>query len=75
MFMWPPQAGHMVTSDLIAAGVVDPAKVSRSALENAASIAGLLLTTEVVITDVPEKAAAMPAGPPGGDMYGGGGMM
>ena len=60
--------------DLIAAGVVDPAKVARSALENAASIAGLLLTTEVVITDVPEKAPPMPAGPPGGDMYGGGGM-
>ena len=43
--------------DLIQAGVVDPTKVTRSALQNAASIAGLLLTTEAVITDAPEKAA------------------
>jgi chaperonin GroEL len=55
--------------DLMAAGVIDPAKVTRSALQNAASIAGLFLTTEAVIADKPEKAAAAPAGP-GGDMGG-----
>lgn len=50
--------------DLIKAGIVDPAKVTRTALENASSIAGLLLTTEVLITDVPEKEKA-PVGAPG----------
>ncbi|MEW1700158.1 chaperonin GroEL [Streptomyces sp. NPDC091278] len=55
--------------DLIAAGIIDPAKVTRSALQNAASIAALFLTTEAVIADKPEKASA-PAGGgmPGGDM-------
>jgi chaperonin GroEL len=49
--------------DLLKAGIIDPAKVTRSALQNAASIAGLFLTTEVVIADKPEKAApAMPGG-------------
>jgi chaperonin GroEL len=54
--------------DLIAAGIIDPAKVTRSALQNAASIAALFLTTEAVVADKPEKAAApaMPGG--GGDM-------
>ncbi len=53
--------------DLVAAGVIDPAKVTRSALQNAASVAGLLLTTEVLIADKPEKEApAMPN--PGGGM-------
>ena len=57
--------------DMIAAGIIDPAKVTRSALQNAASIAALFLTTEVVIADKPEKSApAMP----GGDMGGMGGM-
>ena len=60
--------------DLVKAGVVDPAKVSRTALENGASIASLLLTTEALIAEIPEKAAPAPGGPPGGDMYGGGGM-
>ena len=41
--------------DLVAAGVIDPAKVTRTALQNAASIAGLMLTTEAMIADVPEK--------------------
>jgi chaperonin GroEL len=61
--------------DLIAAGVVDPTKVTRSALQNAASISGLLLTTECLITDVPEKEE--PAGGGGHDhgMGGMGGMM
>jgi chaperonin GroEL len=58
-----------VYEDLIKAGVVDPAKVTRSALQHAASISGLLLTTEAVITEVPEKKA--PAG--GGDAHGHGG--
>ncbi len=54
--------------DLIAAGIIDPAKVTRSALQNAASIAALFLTTEAVIADKPEKAA--PAMPGGDDMGG-----
>jgi chaperonin GroEL len=48
--------------DLIKAGIIDPAKVTRSALQNAASIAALFLTTEAVIADKPEKAPAMPGG-------------
>ncbi len=58
--------------DLVKAGIVDPTKVARSALQNAASISGLLLTTEAVVTEVPEKEKA-PAMPPGG-MGGMGGM-
>ena len=57
--------------DLFKAGVLDPTKVTRTALQNAASIAALLLTTEVLIADIPEPEKA-PAGPPGGgmgDMY------
>uniref|UniRef100_UPI0025934DE1 chaperonin GroEL n=2 Tax=uncultured Arsenicicoccus sp. TaxID=491339 RepID=UPI0025934DE1 len=54
--------------DMIKAGIIDPAKVTRSALENAASIAALFLTTEAVIADKPEKAA--PAAPGGDDMGG-----
>lgn len=53
--------------DMFAAGIIDPAKVTRSALQNAASIAGLFLTTEAVVADKPEKAAA-PAGDPTGGM-------
>ncbi|SDQ87956.1 chaperonin GroEL [Microbacterium sp. cf332] len=53
--------------DLFAQGIIDPAKVTRSALQNAASIAGLFLTTEVVVADKPEKVAA-PAGDPTGGM-------
>ena len=61
--------------DLVGAGIIDPAKVTRSALQNAASISGLLLTTECTITDLPEKEAP-PAMPPGGGGMGGmGGMM
>jgi len=52
--------------DMIAVGIIDPAKVTRSALQNAASIAALFLTTEAVIADKPEKAAAMPGGGGGG---------
>ncbi len=56
--------------DLIKAGIIDPAKVTRSALQNAASIAALFLTTEAVIADKPEKSAA-PVGDPTGGMGGG----
>ncbi|REF30187.1 chaperonin GroEL [Calidifontibacter indicus] len=55
--------------DMVETGIIDPAKVTRSALQNAASIAALFLTTEAVIADKPEKAPAMPAG--GGDEMGG----
>ena len=64
--------------DLVAAGILDPAKVTRAALQNAASIAALLLTTEALVADKPEPAAAMPAGggmDPMGGMGGMGGMM
>lgn len=60
--------------DMIQAGIVDPAKVTRSALQNAASIAAMVLTTESLVADKPEKEAPMPAGMPGG-MGGMGGMM
>ena len=56
--------------DLVKAGVVDPKKVTRTALQNAASIAGLLLTTECLITEIPEKEKKPAGGPP----HGGGGM-
>jgi chaperonin GroEL len=56
--------------DMGKAGIIDPTKVSRSALQNAASIAGLLLTTECCVTEVPEKEKA-PMGPPGGGGMGG----
>ena len=54
--------------DLVAAGIIDPTKVTRSALQNAASVAGLMLTTETMIADLPkdESAAPMPGGMPGG---------
>ncbi|PYI77003.1 MAG: molecular chaperone GroEL, partial [Verrucomicrobia bacterium] len=58
--------------DLVKAGVVDPTKVTRSALQNAASISGLLLTTEAVVTELPEKEKTPPM--PGGGMGGMGGM-
>ena len=59
--------------DMIGAGIVDPAKVTRSALQNAASIAAMVLTTETLVTDKPEPEAPAPAGAPG--MGGMGGMM
>ncbi len=57
--------------DLIAAGVIDPKKVTRTALENASSIASLLLTTEALITEIPEEEKAGPGGMPGGMPPGG----
>jgi chaperonin GroEL len=56
-------------TDMFVAGIIDPAKVTRSALENAASVAALMLTTETVITDLPEKEKAVPGMPPGGMDY------
>ena len=55
--------------DMIKAGIIDPVKVTRGALQNAASIASMILTTEALITDIPEKKDA-PAMPPGGGMGG-----
>ena len=52
--------------DMLAAGIVDPAKVTRSGLQNAASIAGMVLTTECIVADLPEKKEAAPAAGPGG---------
>ncbi len=54
--------------DMIEAGIIDPAKVTRSTLQNAASVAALMLTTEAVVADLPEEAPAMPAGGMGGGM-------
>jgi len=61
--------------DMIAMGILDPAKVTRSALENAASVAGLMLTTECMIADAPEDKSSGPAMPDMGGMGGMGGMM
>jgi chaperonin GroEL len=56
--------------DMIEAGIPDPAKVTRGAVENAASIAAMILTTEALITDIPEKDKPMPGGAPDmGGMY------
>ncbi len=54
-----------VYTNMVDSGIIDPTKVTRSALQNSASIAGLLLTTECLITDLPEKDASMPGGAPG----------
>ena len=63
-------AYNEVYCDMISAGIVDPTKVTRSALENAASVAALLLTTESLVADKPEPPAPAPAGDPGmGGMY------
>jgi chaperonin GroEL len=68
------EAGHGLNAatgeyvDLLAAGIIDPAKVTRSALQNAASIAALFLTTEAVVADKPEKTPAPAGAPGGGDM-------
>jgi chaperonin GroEL len=61
--------------DLMKAGIIDPTKVVRTALQNAASIAGLMLTTEAMVAEKPEEKSAMPPMPPGGGMGGMGGMM
>jgi len=68
-------AGTEEYGDLVAMGVIDPTKVTRTALQHAASIAGLLITTEAMVADIPEPAGAAPAAPDMGGMGGMGGMM
>src|SRR5581483_11960503 len=62
-------------TDLLKAGIIDPTKVVRTALQNASSVAGLMLTTEAMVAEKPEEKSAMPPMPPGGGMGGMGGMM
>ena len=68
-----PHLGYDVLAedfvDMVKSGIIDPAKVTKGALENAASIAAMILTTEALITDIPEPEPPAPAGPPGGGMY------
>jgi len=63
-------ASEKFEEDMIKAGIIDPTKVARTALENASSVAGLLLMTEAVVSEIPEKEEPMPGGP-GGGMGGG----
>jgi chaperonin GroEL len=67
-------ANEVYVDDMQEAGIVDPTKVARTALQNAASVASLLLTTEAMIAEKPKEGAAYPAMPPGGGMGGMGGM-
>ena len=62
-------ANTMEYVDMIEAGIIDPTKVTRSALQNASSISALMLTTEALVTDIPEDTPPAPAMPPGGGMY------
>jgi chaperonin GroEL len=64
-------AQTMEIEDLVASGVIDPAKVTKNALQNASSIAGLMLTTEALVCEIPEEKPATPSMPGGGmgDMY------
>ncbi len=68
-------ANELKWVDMFKAGIIDPAKVVRSELQNAASVAALVLTTETIITDIPEKKEAAPPMPPGGGGMGGMGGM
>ena len=54
--------------DMVKMGIIDPAKVTRAAVENAVSVAGMILTTEALISEKDDPMPAMPGGPPGGDM-------
>jgi len=58
-----------VYEDVVKAGVIDPTKVARTALLNAASVASLMLTSDALVADIPKEEKAGPAMPPGGDMY------
>ena len=58
-----------IFEDMVVAGVIDPAKVTRSALQNAASIAIMVITTEAAVTDLPKKEESAAAGNPGMGMY------
>ena len=73
-YNWGLDAQTGEFKDLVAAGIIDPTKVVRTALQNAASVAGLLITTEAMVAERPEKAAPMPAGGMGGMGGGMGGM-
>jgi chaperonin GroEL len=64
-------AAKLDWADMFKAGIIDPAKVVRSELQNAASVSALLLTTETIVTDIPEKKEAAPPMPPGGGGMGG----
>ena len=68
-----PHLGYDVMTgeylDMLDAGIIDPAKVTKGALLNAASVAAMVLSTEALITDIPEPEPPAPAGPPGGGMY------
>ena len=55
--------------DMFEKGIIDPAKVTRSAVQNAASIAAMILSTEALVTDIPEPPKPVPAAPEGGGMY------
>ena len=67
---WGFNAASMEYEDLMKAGIIDPAKVTRSALQNAASISSMLLTTAACVTEIPEEKKEMPMPPGGGmDMY------
>ena len=66
-------AGTGEYGDMIEMGILDPTKVTRAALQNAASISGLMITTEAMVAELPEDKPAMPP-MPGGDMGGMGGM-
>ena len=72
---WGFDAQNAVYGDLVKAGIIDPAKVVRSALQDAASVAGLLVTTEAMVADKPEPKGSAPAGGGMPDMGGMGGMM
>jgi chaperonin GroEL (HSP60 family) len=61
-------AGWAGYGDLVSKGIIDPTKVVRTALQDAASIAGLLMTTEAMVAEKPKKETPMPAMPPGGGM-------
>ncbi|MFQ3458947.1 TCP-1/cpn60 chaperonin family protein, partial [Bradyrhizobium sp. UFLA01-814] len=61
-------------SNLVSKGIIDPTKVVRTAVQNAASVAALLITTEAMVAELPKKPTAVPAMPPGGGMGGMGGM-
>jgi len=67
-YNWGYNAATGQYQDLVAAGVIDPAKVVRTALQDAASIASLLITTEALVAETPKKEAPAPAMPPGGGM-------
>jgi len=66
------QSGEYV--DLVGRGIIDPAKVVRTALQDAASVAGLLITTEAMVAEKPQRKEPLPAGGPGGGMGGMGDM-